>query len=154
MATKTKKEIEKDRQLAKMLFFEDHSQKEISFITGVSEQTISKWAKQEAWKTEKTALAITTQSLIRQNYEQMQNLLTTIKNRGEGKNFATKPESDSLRAYRNEIRALEKDLSISDTISIIKNMSEFIRQTDEEFAKQFSTHSMRYIKHLTNEQNR
>lgn len=55
---------------AKALFFKNHTQKEVSEITGISEQSICKWSK--VWKTEKQDIELAKRVII----EKMQTMLT------------------------------------------------------------------------------
>lgn len=60
----SKAELENKKTIARTLFMQGNQQKEISEKIGVSEATVSKWAKQECWAEQRAAKNIDRQTLV------------------------------------------------------------------------------------------
>jgi hypothetical protein len=80
---------------AKYLYFNTNkTHREIAFIAGVTEQTVSKWVNQGAWAAEKKIAFHSPLQEIQHLYEEIREINRNILGRDEGKRFATKEELD------------------------------------------------------------
>lgn len=122
------------------------SQIEISEKIGISQQTLSRWVKQEGWKDERTSITQTRQELLKQYHSQLSSLNAAINSRPEGKRMPTKPEADVMTQLLNAIKKLENDASVSEIISVFTAFLDFIRLSAPQKALEISDLCDAYIK--------
>lgn len=108
-------------------FRQGFSQIEIASKIGVSQQTLSRWVKQEGWRDERTSLTQTRQALLKQYHDQLSELNRIISLRNKGHRMPTKPEADVMTQLLNAIQKLENEASISQTISVFTDLLDFVR---------------------------
>ncbi len=119
------------KELARTLYLKERlTQKEIAQKVAVSQQTLSKWVREEDWEALRAGLTVTKDEQIRNLYRQVEELNRVILSRSEGERFATTAECDSLGKLAAAIRKLENDVGISDFVGVGIRFMEFIRRTD------------------------
>ncbi len=142
--------IAQKKEWAKLLYLKsDLNQKEIAEKVGVAEKTLSKWVndEHENWELLKSSFIITREQELRRIYIQISELNTFISERPEGSRFATSKEADVLSKLASAAKSLEAETSISDTISVFREFSEFIKEVDFGKAKEFIVFQDAFIKH-------
>jgi transcriptional regulator with XRE-family HTH domain len=144
---RTKQEMKALYDYAKMLFVYDKlSQKEISTKTGVSEVTISKWVRDDKWDDYRKAISVTRDERYRSTINQLTELDNLIKSRDENYRFPSKEESNIRRRLVADLTALEVECGIVDVINVSIKLLEWLRQVDNDKAKEISDIFNSYIK--------
>jgi hypothetical protein len=107
-----------DKQyLAKILYTREKLDgKVVAKKVGVTEKTISSWVDKFSWKNLRNRLLVGKDEVLENLYEQINELNTHIKSKGDGKRFGTPSEADTLIKYTASIRNLETDLAVADII--------------------------------------
>lgn len=123
-------------------------QKELAERVGVSLQTINKWVKDEAWESYRASVIITKESELSRLYMQVTELNDFIMNKPKGERFANSKEADTLVKLTGAIRQLETDTSVADTIEVLKNFINHIREDNYEKAKEVTNLADIFIKSI------
>lgn len=128
-----------EREYARILFVSENlHQKEIAERVGVTEKTIAKWIQEGDWKKLKRSLLTTKQNQLSQLYDQLEWQNNEIAKR-ELK-VATSKEADVISKITAAIQRLEIEASIGETVEVGRNLIDFIRQTDLDFAKKVTAY--------------
>jgi len=144
---RTKQEMEALYDYAKMLFIYDKlTQKDISKKIDVSEPTISKWAKEGSWEDYRKAISVTRDERYRSTINQLTELDNLINSRDDMHRFPSKDESNIRRKLVADLKALEVECGIVDVINVSIKLLEWLRQVDNEKAKELSEIFNSYIK--------
>lgn len=139
--------IQQKKDIARQLFVKgDFTQIEIAEKVGVSKVTINKWVKTENWDKEKISLAATRQEQLNKIYKQLAEINNTIENRPVGERYATPAEADTIGKLSKSIEKFEKETSLSDTITVITEILEWLRPQDLKKSQEFSNVFDLYIK--------
>lgn len=123
-------------------------QKELAERVGTTPQTITKWIKEEAWENLRASVIITKDAELHRFYMQITELNDFIMNKPKGERFANSKEADALVKLTGAVRQLETDTSVADTIEVLKNFINHIRQDDYEKAKEVTNLADIYIKSI------
>ncbi|UAB84983.1 putative DNA-binding transcriptional regulator [Zunongwangia sp. SCSIO 43204] len=123
-------------------------QKELAERVGTTPQTINKWIKDEAWENLRASVIITKDAELHRFYMQITELNDSIMNRPKGQRFANSKEADALVKLTGAVRQLETDTSVADTIEVLKNFINHIRQDDYEKAKEVTNLADIFIKSI------
>ena len=124
------------KEWAGMLYLKENlTQQEIADKVGVSRVTVNKWIKAEMWEQRKTGLTLTREEQIGLLYQQVAEINRNIKNREEGKRFATSKEADVLIKLSSAIKKMETESGIADIIGVGMRFIEFLRPVNLELAK-------------------
>lgn len=119
-----------------MLYLKENlTQQEIADKVGVSRITVNKWIKAEMWEQRKAGLTLTREEQIRLLYQQVAEINRNIKDRDEGKRFATSKEADVLIKLSSAIKKMETESGIADIIDVGMRFIEFLRPVNLELAK-------------------
>lgn len=145
-----KESVQRKYDLAKLLFTVQGVtvQKELAERAGVSLQTINKWVNNEGWETHRSSIIITKESELNRLYMQLTELNDSIMQKPKGQRFANSKEADTLVKLGSAIRQLETDVSLADTIEVLKNFINHVRQDDYEKAKDITTQADIFIKSI------
>jgi len=144
---RTKQEMKALEDYAKMLFVYDKlTQKEISIKIGVSEVTISKWVNVGNWDDYRKAISVTRDERYRSTINQLTELDNLIASRNENHRFPDKDEANIRRKLVADLKALEVECGIVDVINVSIKLLEWLRQVDNEKAKELSEIFNAYIK--------
>lgn len=124
------------KEWAGMLYLKENlTQQEIADKVGVSRVTVNKWIKAEMWEQRKAGLTLTREEQIGLLYQQVAEINRNIKNREEGKRFATSKEADVLIKLSSAIKKMETESGIADIIDVGMRFIEFLRPVNLELAK-------------------
>lgn len=124
------------KEWAGMLYLKENlTQQEIADKVGVSRITVNKWIKAEMWEQRKAGLTLTREEQIRLLYQQVAEINRNIKDRPEGKRFATSKEADVLIKLSSAIKKMETESGIADIIDVGMRFIEFLRPVNLELAK-------------------
>lgn len=117
------------KELAKALYLSDKSltQKEVAKAIGVTEATVSKWAGEEKWNELRDSLVLTRDEQLSRLYTQLRAFNDYIDTKDEKCRFPSSKEADALRKITKSIKDLEVEVSISESIEVLKKVLDFIR---------------------------
>lgn len=131
--------IQQKKDIARQLYIKGgFTQVEIADKVAVSKVTINKWIKGENWDKEKISLTNTRQEQLHKLYAQLSAINNAIEAREEGKRYATPPEADTIGKLSKAVEKFEKQTSLTDIITVITEMLEWIRPLDIDRAKDLS----------------
>lgn len=146
MGRRTKQENQRLKEWAKHLYAKDNLEgKEISRITGVSEQTLVKWKKEGSWEKLRLSYARTKEEQLKDLYDQLNELNESIRDREPGKRFPSSKEADIIKKITAAISDLESELNISTVIDVCIEVTSFIRSYNWEKAQEVNDLFNRYI---------
>ena len=143
-------EIKQKKEWAKLLYLKsDLNQKEIAEKVDVSEKTLSHWVndEKENWELLKSSFIITREQELRRIYIQISELNNSIADREHGHRFATPKDADVLSKLAAAAKSLEAETSISETISVFREFSEWLKEVDFTKAKEMIILQDGFIKH-------
>lgn len=146
LTTKQKKEW------AKTLYTKEGMtiQKHLAEKVGISENTISRWVREENWEKYRNNMLLTRE-------EQMQNLLMelveineTIKKNPVGKRYADSKLADVRRKLIKDIKELETKASVAEVIHTAQRFVKWVAVFDFETSKQIADLFNSFIKENLN----
>ncbi|MDD4217460.1 MAG: helix-turn-helix domain-containing protein [Bacteroidales bacterium] len=140
------------KEIAQILFNQDYSQKEIAEKVGVSEQTISRWVVRYNWKKVRTNLSTSRPALLADLYQELEMFNQMIKDKTEGPKIASSKEADARRKLISDIKALETKYSIGEAIMLGQDFCNFIREIDNNLAKDVVEYYDSFINMLVQKQ--
>lgn len=127
---------EQKRDLARLIFMSEptSTQKEVAARVGVSEQTLSKWAKEEKWDKLRRSKLATRQQELNNAYLQLEELNRLIMSRPEGARFPDSKEADTLLKLSAQIRNLETKLNMTAIMDVGIHFVDHVRSVAPEKA--------------------
>ncbi len=135
----TKAKLQQLRDYAKLLYTKDRiTQKEIAARVGVSEVTISKWARADNWEGLKINLSVTREERMMSTMIQLTELDSAIANQAAGFRYPNSKEADIRRKLVADLAALEIDCGIKDIVDVSVKFLEWLRRTDLNKAQEMS----------------
>jgi transcriptional regulator with XRE-family HTH domain len=144
---RTKAKLQQLRDYAKLLYTREKiSQKEISLRVGVSEVSISKWAKADNWEGMKLNLSVTREERMMSTIMQLTELDNSIANQAAGFRYPNSKEADIRRKLVSDLAALEVECNVKDVVNVSVKLLEWIRNIDIGKAQEISDYFDAYIK--------
>lgn len=143
---------------AKELFFLEFSQKRISDIIGVSEQTISRWVKKFSWDTERVERATKKESIENRVLKLIDYQLWVLEQKTEQARIEGHPmaidkgEIDALSKLFASIKA--KEIGFAQKVKLIADFTEFINTEDPAIAKRIIKYADQFIYKLKDDYNK
>lgn len=138
---KKKANLNEKRTMAQSLFIKGITQKEIAEITGISEQSISKWRKKYDWDNLFEQHNVTRASLLKQSYEQ---LAAVNKEILANNNIPTKAQSDSKAQLLREIEKFS-DTPMYKYIEVFEELISWLSKTDPKNIKFIAEITWKFI---------
>ena len=140
--------IQRKKDYAKLLYTVEGVtvQKELADRVGVSAVTMTKWVKEEGWEARRASIIITKEAELGRLYQQITELNDHIMAKPQGQRFANSKEADTLTKLTAAVRQLETETSLADTIEVMKDFINHIREDDFEKAKEVTALADVYIK--------
>ncbi len=147
----TKKQLEEKRDYARILYMQGDSQKVIAEKTGVSEQSVTKWAAAGGWKEKRAAQNVSRGELVNKILRAVDKLLEDA-----GKEDAVDIAlADRLCKFASTIEKLDKRTNVVETIDVFTSFTKWLQyqsQFDEaitpELLKTFNQYHNQYINRL------
>jgi transposase len=124
----------------------NYTQKQIAEKVGVTEKTIGAWKEKYGWEGIRESISTTSDQQIKNLYGQLKEINAAIILRDEGKRFASAKEADAISKITKSIKDLQKGVIFSDTVSVVTELIEFIRATNQSLAQSLSESADNYIK--------
>ncbi|MDR3226057.1 MAG: hypothetical protein LBT56_00095 [Prevotellaceae bacterium] len=149
---KKKRNYNQLREVAFTLFMQDSKQKEISKKLGVSEITISRWAKDDNWDRLKKGMLTSKHKRISELYDELAEFNKMIKDREIGSRFPNSKEADVRRKLIRDIADLEKKYNIGQTSVIARDFVLFTKDIDFAFSQKANEYFELFINHLIEKQ--
>lgn len=144
---KTKARLQQLRDYAKLLYTKEKiTQKEIAVRVGVSEVTVSKWAKADAWESLKLNLSVTREERMMSTINQLTELDNMIGKRVEGSRYPDSKEADTRRKLVSDLSALEVECGVRDIVNVSVKFLEWMRKIDLVKAQELSDYFDGFIK--------
>jgi len=129
MATR-KEEMDRKKRLAFTLYVDNGlDQKVIADITGISENSISKWKREGEWDDERRMNLLGPDKQMRRIIKMYDTLLTQIEERDAPKNVPDSKESDILNKLADSVKKLQTDLTMFMKTEVGKQFIAYIQQT-------------------------
>lgn len=126
---------QQQREVAQLLYLSGSlRQKEIALKLGVSENTVSRWAKADNWDTLKTNLLTAKKQRLSELYNELKEFNRMIAEK-DGYKVADSKEADARRKLITDIKELETKYSLAQTITIGEDFCEFVKQVDYTLAE-------------------
>ena len=129
-----KKQIAKDLYLYSAMTFE-----EIASRIGSTRQTVSKWSKSEGWDELKSSMTISREQILKNMYRQIDEINAAILSREAGQRFASVKEADTLAKLAAAIDKMERDVGLSDIVSVGMRFCEWLRRADVDRGREVAT---------------
>jgi len=140
------------REVAKVLFMQGYTQKEIAGKIKVSEPTISKWAGLDHWDNLKKNLVNSKSERLSELYDELAAFNKMIKSRDITMRFPNSKEADVRRKLIRDIADLERKYNIGQTTTIARDFVTFCRDIDFEFAQKANEYFDLFINHQIEKQ--
>lgn len=139
------------REVAQILFMQGFIQKEIALKLGVSENTVSKWSREDNWKDKKSNILMSKDSRLSEMYEELAEMNKAIRDKKENK-FANQKEATARRMLIKDIKELETKYNIAETIQIGKDFTTFLKDLDFDLAMQVLNSFDGFVNHIIQKQ--
>ncbi|MDR1199049.1 MAG: hypothetical protein LBK94_08595 [Prevotellaceae bacterium] len=149
---KEKRNYSNLKEVALIMFLQDFRQKEIAKKLGVSEVSVSRWAKEDNWDKLKKGILTSKNRRISELYDELAEFNGMIKNRSEGFRFPTSKEADVRRKLIRDIAELEQKYNIGQTTVIARDFVLFAKDIDFEFSQKANDYFDAFINHLIEKQ--
>lgn len=129
---------EQKKALARDLYLlGSYTYEEIAMKVGTQRQTISRWAKAGGWEDLKAGMSVTREEVLKRLHLQLKSINDNILEREPKERYATAKEADAMAKLSATIKNLEKDVGISDIISVGMRFGEWLRRVDLDKAKEY-----------------
>jgi predicted transcriptional regulator len=147
---KQKQSISDKQVLAHDTFMRTNkTQKEIAELVGVGADTVSDWVKKGKWKELKTANSVTRAQIIANKLMQIKDMNDEIALRD--KKYPTYKEQMVQSLITDDIRKLDKSLSLPDYISVLEEFLKSLNETNQALAKQVAPFINRFAQDKANQ---
>ncbi len=111
-------------------------QKQLAEKVGVSENTVSRWVRDEQWEKFRNNMLLTREEQMQNLLQELVELNEFIKDRPKGERFATSKEGDVRRKLIKDIKDLETKASLSETIHTATQFTKWLSALDLKKAKE------------------
>jgi uncharacterized protein YjcR len=122
----TKKELDSKKELARMYYMQGDTQKAIAGKTGVSEQTIGKWAEKDAWAAKRAGMNITRPELVNKSLAALNKILDQVYESNDMELISALP--DKLVKFAAAIERLDKKANIVSVMDAFMAFTKWIQQ--------------------------
>jgi transcriptional regulator with XRE-family HTH domain len=122
----TKKELDSKKELARMYYMAGDTQKLIAEKTGISEQTIGKWATKDAWATRRAGMNITRPELVNKSLAALNKILDQVYESNDMELVSALP--DKLVKFAAAIEKLDKKSNIVNVMDAFMSFTKWIQQ--------------------------
>lgn len=133
------------RDLARTLFFSGtRTAKEIGEALGISEATISKWRKEDAWDEQRSTLNTGAASLIKRFTAEIENILDAKDSEGKPRSLSAK-EVDQINKLTKSIKYLRNQLDPQTIMEALDGYAAYLAEIDLEQAQANTKHMISYV---------
>jgi transposase len=110
-------------------------QKELAVRVGVTEKTISKWVNDGNWEQLRMNIPLVKHQQLQKMYKEFERFNQHIENKPDGKQWATKAESDARTQLIRAIEVLEGEAGVKDIIEVCQKLIKYTMQIDEKLGR-------------------
>lgn len=142
---------EERKEVAKILFLQGYTQKEISAKLGVSVQSLTAWRKKGNWEVLKKNLLNSKNERLSELYDELAEFNKMIKEK-DGYKVADSRQADARRKLLTDIEALERKYNIGQTTTIARDFVQFTKDIDFDFSQKALSYFDAFINHLIEKQ--
>lgn len=139
------------KEIAKVLYLQDYKQKDIAVKLGVSENTVTRWAKDGCWDNLKKNLLNSKYTRLAELYDELEETNRMIKEK-DGYKVANSKEADARRKLIADIAELETKYNIGQVTTIARDYVNFVGQIDFDFAQKSLTYLEAFVEQLMEKQ--
>ncbi|MDR1865985.1 MAG: terminase [Bacteroidales bacterium] len=122
----TKKELDTKRELARMYYMQGETQKSVAEKTGMSEQTVSRWADREEWAQKRAGMNITRPELVNKSLMALNRILDQVQASDDLELVASLP--DKLSKFAAAIEKLDRKGNIVHVIESFLSFSKWLEE--------------------------
>lgn len=146
----TKLTIEQKKDWAKIIYTKEGVTvfKKIAERVGVQPRTISNWVEDGNWEKMRKNMVLTRSEQLSKMLSELEELNSYIASKPTGMRFADSKEADVRSKLTSDIKKLENEASIAETIDVCSNIIEWLAQHDTDRSKEISDTLDNYIKHM------
>lgn len=124
---------------AKSLYVNEKlTQKELAARVGVSENTISKWVKDESWEKLRKNIVLTREEQLQLMLNELEELNAYIASKPIGERFADSKEANIRRNLVKDIKELETKASLAEIIETAKRFTKWLSVVDLKKAREIA----------------
>ncbi|MBA3901593.1 MAG: DDE transposase family protein [Bacteroidetes bacterium] len=138
----------KKKEYAKTLYLKEGitMQKELAVRVGVSENTMSRWMRNEGWEKLRKNILLTREEQIQHLLSELEEINGFIKLKPKGERFASSKEADIRRKIIKDIKELETNASLAEIIDTAKKYTNWLAKIDFAKAKEAASFFDLFIK--------
>lgn len=125
------------RDVAQVLYLHRTPQKEIAAKLGVSEVTVSRWAKAGNWEALRTSLLTSKRQRLAELYAELEEFNRMIADKADYK-VASSKEADARRKLITDIKDLETRYSVGQVATVAMDFCDFVKAIDTELASRIT----------------
>lgn len=114
-----------NRDYARLLYLQNTPQNIIAERVGVTEQTVTRWKKQDKWERIRQSMLVSKQEELARLYRQLTELNDHIEAKPEGQRYANSKEADTLGKLASAIRTLETETSLDMIVDVFIKFSDW-----------------------------
>jgi uncharacterized protein YjcR len=134
-----KKEIENKKELARLYYMQGESQRGIAIKLGITEQSLSRWAKEEKWQLKRASINITRPELINKTLLLINSILDKV---NESKDPMSEMEgaADKISKLAATIEKLDKKTNLVTVMEVCSSFERYLvnrSKYDKEVTKDF-----------------
>jgi DNA-binding transcriptional regulator LsrR (DeoR family) len=122
----TKKEMQDKRDRARMYYMQGESQKDVAACVGVSEVTVSDWAKKDGWGKLRAGSKVTRTELVNKNLELIAKLLDGVMASDDPTSESVRV-SDQISKLAASIERLDKKANVVNEIDSFMNFNKWLQ---------------------------
>lgn len=137
--------------MAKILFLQGYTLKDIAAKLGVSVQSLTAWRKKGNWDVLKKNLLNSKNERLSELYDELAEFNKMIKEK-EGYKVADSRQADARRKLLTDIESLERKYNIGQTTTIARDFVQFTKDIDFEFSQRALSYFDAFINSLIEKQ--
>jgi transposase-like protein len=122
----TKVQLKNKRELVRLYYMQGETQKEIHAKTGVSEQSISKWVREEGWEAKRAGASITRPELVNKSLAALNKILDQVYESNDIELVAALP--DKLAKCASAIEKLDRKTNIVNAIEVFTDFYRWLQK--------------------------
>lgn len=146
----TKNEIEKKKEMARLLYMQGEPQQTIAERVCVSANTISRWVEQGGWKTARAAQNISRPELVNKLLRAIDSLIESVTLSGDPEAIGSM--ADKLAKFSKVIQNLDKKANVVDAVEVfmafnrwIQDQANYDPQITPELIKQINYYQNKFL---------
>lgn len=127
---------------------EDYTQAELAEKVGTSKVSIGKWIREGKWEERKKLLSVSTDTLLKDFTEQLNELHAQIKGRDKGKRFPNYVEMSIQQQLTKSISQFKGKASLIEAISFTSKFTKHLRSHHPDKVKEITLLLDEFVKEL------